>query len=1167
LANLTTLTFTIPIFCQCVSPNTDQDGIRDANEQFTYTDTLGNYTFDLAPGTYRIAQELQRGWTQTNPLNPIYRDVTIVAGDVKFSQDFANTNNRLAGANVDPEFISLPPTAPIKTGGRLIYQAAATDLNGDPLSYDLVVNPEGMTISPDGTLSWVPGNEQLGQHQVIIRVKDDRGGIALQAFQVRVDQGNRLPIFTSTLPTVNPRVGQAFQFQAKAIDLDGDTVTYQIVNDPRTTPAGVTIDPATGLVKWTPNAQQVGGAFVWAYGSNATEPWEVLIRATDGKGGESFQRLRLTVEATGGTGANQAPVITSKPRTLAGTDRPYVYEIEANDPDGDRLSYELLPGAPAGMTLTGRTVTWAPTVAQLGSQSFQVKVSDGRGGFVTQNVPLLVSNQVANNAPMITDSPSVKRDVEEQAGFLTTLTEIDPPPQKAIAGQIYAYDFKGVDRDGDIVAWALLQAPAGMVIDSVTGALRWQPNLNQISGAGFDVVVALTDVNGATDTVTFKLIVNGTNLPPQITSSPLTTIAAGQIYQYAVQAKDPENGLLRYALNAPPIGMAIDAQSGIITWNPAAGQVGNHDVAVTVSDALGATVTQVYTLKVLTATDPQGNRAPVISSSPVFLTEPNKPYTYQVVATDPDNGAVLTYSLVKAPQGMAIDVNTGKITWAPSLAEAGTHEVIVKVLDQFGLGVGQGYVLNVRSNAAPVIISTSPNRVALGSTYRYDVRATDADRDGLTYRLDQASINRGVTIDELGRIRWTPTTTGAAPITITVTDVLGATATEDVNLNVVADTEAPRVFVRATSQELTIGQSVTFEVKAVDNVAVTQLKLMVNGQPVALDGQGQATMTFATAQRVEATAFAFDAANLQGTSPLVVVQVFDPNASPFNPSLTFNLPPVVTAPIKFNLSDESITRYKLDVISVATGEVTTLVSERPITTANQEVTFDPSLLLNDTYDVQLTVFGANGAKQFFDTVSVEGELKLGNFRLSFTDLAVPVTGIPITLTRTYDTLSANQQDDFGYGWRMEFRDTDLRTSLGQPNGDEVLLGRYPAFKDDTKVFITLPGGKREAFTFKAKPVETLQDGTDRVGTANFAKYFFEATFKAEPGSTNTLTVESGFFSKGENGKYYGFQGQPFNPADSLFGGVYVLTSKDGTKYRIDAATGDLLTVQDTNGKP
>ncbi|NES94080.1 MAG: hypothetical protein F6K32_02445 [Desertifilum sp. SIO1I2] len=39
------------------------------------------------------------------------------------------------------------------------------------------------------------------------------------------------------------------------------------------------------------------------------------------------------------------------------------------------------------------------------------------------------------------------------------------------------------------------------------------------------------------------------------------------------------------------------------------------------------------------------------------------------------------------------------------------------------------------------------------------------------------------------------------------------------------------------------------------------------------------------------------------------------------------------------------------------------------------------------------------------SVDVGGDLKLGNFRLSFTDLEIPLTGISIGITRTYDSLS------------------------------------------------------------------------------------------------------------------------------------------------------------------
>jgi large repetitive protein len=457
--------------------------------------------------------------------------------------------------------------------------------------------------------------------------------------------------------------------------------------------------------------------------------------------------------------------------------------------------------------------------------------------------------------------------------------------------------------------------------------------------------------------------------------------------------------------------------------------------------------------------------------------------------------------------------------------------------------------------------------VVIGTTYRYDVKAQDLDGDVLTYAINQAAIDRGVSIDSRGRMVWMPQggdLSSALNVIVTVKDVQGATATQSFSLTAVTDVIAPTVTVQATRTSLNIGESVTYQVRAVDNVSVAGLTLNVNGQAVALDGQGRATVQYDTAQVLNAVASAVDSAGNSGNSTPLTVTVFNPTIA-FNPNVSFDLPDVVKAPTQFMISGDGLSTYQLDVISVNTGEVTTLIGERSIPT-DGKVTFDPSLLLNDTYDVQLTVFGLNGdSKTFFDTVNVEGELKLGNFRLSFTDLSIPVTGIPISLTRTYDTLTANQSDDFGYGWRMEFRDTDLRTSLGRQTEEEVELGRYPAFKDDTKVFITLPGGKREAYTFKAKRVEYFQEGGERYGTGNFANYLYEATFASEKGSTNTLTLEqSSIFTRNTSGSYSGFQGQPYNPADVLFGGVYVLTSKDGTKYRIDAASGDLLTVTDTN---
>jgi VCBS repeat-containing protein len=62
----------------------------------------------------------------------------------------------------------------------LRYQAQATDVDGDPLSYRLLAGPDGATIDPlSGLLTW---NARPGQYQFVIRVEDGHGGSADQSF-------------------------------------------------------------------------------------------------------------------------------------------------------------------------------------------------------------------------------------------------------------------------------------------------------------------------------------------------------------------------------------------------------------------------------------------------------------------------------------------------------------------------------------------------------------------------------------------------------------------------------------------------------------------------------------------------------------------------------------------------------------------------------------------------------------------------------------------------------------------------------------------------------------------------------------------------------------------------------------------------------------------------
>ena len=90
-------------------------------------------------------------------------------------------------------------------------------------------------------------------------------------------------------------------------------------------------------------------------------------------------------------------------------------------------------------------------------------------------------------------------------------------------------------------------------------------------------------------------------------------------------------------------------------------------------------------------------------------------------------------------------------------------------------------------------------------------------------------------------------------------------------------------------------------------------------------------------------------------------------------------------------------------------------------------------------------------------VSVQGHLKLGREQLSVTDLTIPVSGIPITIVRTYDSLNAGKSMDFGYGWQLSFGDAQLKVDLAP--GADTGWGGFPAFLDGTRVYVTMPGGE------------------------------------------------------------------------------------------------------------
>jgi parallel beta-helix repeat protein len=254
----------------------------------------------------------------------------------------------------------------------------------------------------------------------------------------------------------------------------------------------------------------------------------------------------------------------------------------------------------------------------------------------------------------------------------------------------------------------------------------------------------------------------------KITSTPVITGTTGADYTYRITTTGGDGGTLIHDLTTAPDGMDVDPETGIISWTPTATQAGNHDVTIQVTDASGSSDTQTFTITVAE----EANMAPEITSTPVTTSTEGERYTYQVEAEDANNDT-LTYSLTTGPDGMTMDEATGVIHWTPSGTQAGSHDIVITVSDGRDGSDTQSFAIDVEEsiNNPPVIISIPVTTGIKGEIYEYDVEATDADSDTLTYSL--TAFPEGMVVDSsTGVISWTPSATqvGSHDVTVEVDD-------------------------------------------------------------------------------------------------------------------------------------------------------------------------------------------------------------------------------------------------------------------------------------------------------------------------------------------------------------------------------------------------------------
>ena len=710
-------------------------------------------TFDSPSGRF--------AWTPTfdqageHDVRFVVSDGALVTG-IDVVLNIANTNRAPAPQPVQPQRVAEDEV--------LALQLVAVDPDGDAFTWVLRAPPAGVSLGENtGALAWRPTFDQAGQYRLIALASDgsDAGELAID---VTVDNVNRRPSI-DPVGELSVRENEALSVQLSGSDPDGDALRFSALG----LPGGATLDPDSGALAWTPTYDDSG-------------EYPLTLTVSDGDLDASSQASITVIHV------NRRPSIESPGELQGRENEPLIVELQAADPDGDRLVFSAL-GLPDGARLDGADgeITWTPTFDQAGDYRVSLRVHDGAVfAETTTDWRILDVNRPPTLAPV--------------------------GDQRGAEGQALAFDLAGADPDGDLVRYLAEGLPAGATLDRESGAVRWTPDFEQ--SRVYEVRFIASDGKGGEAAEAVRLEISDVDRPPTVDRLLDRRVAEGSTLQVEVSASDPDREPVALEAELLPAGAEFDPASRSMRWTPSFDQAGEYEARFV---ARARQLTGTGTVRI-TVTDV--NRPPSIEAVEALAIDEGQELKIPIVASDPD-GDALELSAVTLPEGAELDAAAGEVRWTPGFDAAGEHPFAVGASDGRLSARVEFVVTAVNVNRPPTLMPPADPgldeapRAVVGDTLAFALIGADPDGDRLAFAMiDPPS---GARLDALsGRFSWIPRAidTGDHRLTFVVTD--GEFEAElEISVEVIAANGPPQIEAIA-DQEVRVGQELELTLSASD---------------------------------------------------------------------------------------------------------------------------------------------------------------------------------------------------------------------------------------------------------------------------------------------------------------------------------------------------------------
>ncbi|HJU39971.1 MAG TPA: choice-of-anchor A family protein, partial [Tahibacter sp.] len=389
---------------------------------------------------------------------------------------------------------------------------------------------------------------------------------------------------------------------------------------------------------------------------------QVIARSWNGM----MQLNHAPFEGCGLPGDNRPPVAQSQTLVTA-EDTPLPIALVGTDPDNDALTYVVLtPPSHGTLSGTAPNVVYTPATGYSGPDAFTFRVDDGRAQSAPATVAITVT--AGDDPPQAFDSH--------------VWTDEDVPVALVLGAS---------DPDGDALTYTIVDLPAHGIAGGAPPNLAYTParDFHGDDRLTFRVNDGHGDSNLATVTITVRPI----NDAPLADDKSLS-LEQGASVPVALTGSDPDGDAIGFRTIDGPAHGTLAGTAPNLTYTANDDYTGDDAFRYVANDgaldSLPATVRIVVTGR---------NHPPVIVSVAPTTVPERANYRYDVDATDPDAGDVLTYGLPHGAAGMSIDGASGVVGWPSDPALTGSN-----LLPNAQCAIGGGSVGSVAPAADVVMV-------------------------------------------------------------------------------------------------------------------------------------------------------------------------------------------------------------------------------------------------------------------------------------------------------------------------------------------------------------------------------------------------------------------------------------------------------------------------------